>query len=318
MTTAWVAGGSGLLGSALRRTIARREGWNAIAAAGLPWDADDPTFEAAVRDRAKRLALVADRTGWAVIWAAGTAVPASTDADAAHELARTRLALDAIADELSGVPHGALFLASSAGGVYAGSSQPPFSESTEPVPTSAYGRLKLAIEDAVRETAERIGVPAVIGRIANLYGPGQDLSKPQGIISHLGLARFTPRMAQLYVPLDTLRDYLHADDAAETVLDCLELAAQHGGVTTKIIASGTATTISTLLTTMRRVTHEKPRAVLGASPLAARQPLDLRLRSEVWTELDRRPRRGIAEGIASAASGVLFAVQAGELSRVAP
>jgi len=317
MTTAWVVGGSGLLGSALRRAIARRDGWNAIAAAGLPWLADDAEFEAAVREHARRLGAAADRGGWAVLWAAGRTVPASSEDDAHGELERARLALHAIAEELRDVRPGRLFLASSAGGVYAGSDSPPFTESTEPAPTSPYGRLKLALEVETLKTAERLDVPAVVGRIANLYGADQDLAKPQGVISHLGIARFTSRMASLYVPLDTLRDYLHADDAADLVLDALELAAERGGVTTKILASGTPTTISTLLATMRRVTHARPRAVLGSSPLAARQALDLRLRSEVWTELDRRPRRGLPEGVAAAANGVLRAVQAGELGRVA-
>lgn len=317
MISAWVIGGGGLLGSALGRAIARRDGWSAIAAAGLPWDDSDSSFEAAVRARARALAEGSGADGWALLWAAGRAVPASSDSEAERELGRTRLAFDAIADELMGVPGGRLFLASSAGGVYTGSTAPPFTESTEPVPTSAYGRLKLSVEDAARAVATQLGIPAVIGRIANLYGPGQDLAKPQGVISHLGLARFTPRMAQLYVPLDTLRDYVHVDDAAELALDALELAAERGGVTTKIIASGTPTTISTLLATMRRVTHARPRAILGTSPLAARQPPDLRLSSEVWPELDRRPLRGLAEGIASVADDVLAAVQVGGLGRSA-
>ncbi|MBO9577365.1 MAG: NAD-dependent epimerase/dehydratase family protein [Microbacteriaceae bacterium] len=315
MTTAWVVGGSGLLGSAVRRAIGRRAGWDELRAQPLPWSAPDEEFESAVRERAARLLASAGAGGWAIVWTAGRSVPASSEADAERELERSRIAFSTIAGELRGQPDGALFLASSAGGVYAGSSSPPFTEETEPAPLAPYGRLKLALEDLAAATAADLGAPAVIGRIANLYGPGQDLSKPQGLISHLSLARFTSRTAHLYVPLDTLRDYVHVDDAAETVLDALELARERGGVTTKIVASGLPTTISTLLATMRRVTHGRPRAVLGASPLSARQPLDLRLRSVVWPELDRRGRRGLAEGVASVAGDVLAHVQAGGSSR---
>ena len=41
---------------------------------------------------------------------------------------------------------GSLFLASSAGGVYAGASGHAFDEDTEPVALSAYGHAKLALE----------------------------------------------------------------------------------------------------------------------------------------------------------------------------
>jgi len=332
MITAWVVGGSGLLGAALHRAIRHREGWRALPNAPLPWDADEAAFAGAVRAQATRLAAAAGEqherdadgrhgAGWAILWAAGRAVPASSETDAATELDRARLALGVVAEVLGGADvapaSGTLFLASSAGGVYAGSIMPPFTEATEPAPTSPYGRLKLALEAEFGATARALRVPAVVGRIANLYGPDQDLAKPQGVISHLGIARFTPRMASLYVPLDTIRDYLHADDAAETVLDAIERAGRERGtaeVTTKIIASGGPATLSTLLATLRGVTHARPRAVLGSSPLAAHQATDLRLRSIVWPELDRRPRRGLPEGIAGAAQGVLAAVQRGDVA----
>lgn len=308
MTSAWVIGGSGLLGSSLRSAIGVRAGWTEAVADRLPWDAGDREYVAAVRAGARRLAGAAAHR-WAVLWAAGRTVPASDEAQAAEEVRRTRLALDALVDELRGSSGGVLFFASSAGGVYAGSAEPPFTEASPTSPTSPYGRLKLELESAFAATSEALGVPAVIGRIANLYGPGQDLSKPQGLLSHLALARFAARIASLYVPLDTIRDYLHADDAARIILEALDLA--ETGATTKIVASGQPATISELLATSRRVTHGRLPVVLGSSPLAARQAVDLRLRSTVWPELERLPRRGLSEGIADVAAGVLRAVQAG-------
>ena len=45
----------------------------------------------------------------------------------------------------------------------------------------------------------RRGTRLLVGRISNLYGPGQDLSKPQGLISQLCLAHETRRTLSLYV-----------------------------------------------------------------------------------------------------------------------
>ena len=106
------------------------------------------------------------------------------------------------------------FLASSAGGVYAGASGPPFTEHTEPAPISAYGRAKLRSEEIATEFAVRTSTALLVGRLANLYGPGQNLDKPQGLVSQLCLAQLTRQPLTVYVPLDTMRDYLFVDDAA--------------------------------------------------------------------------------------------------------
>ncbi len=60
--------------------------------------------------------------------------------------------------------------------------------------------------------------PLLVGRLSNLYGPGQDLAKPQGLISQLCRAQLTRRPLSIYVSLDTRRDYLFVDDAAAMVV----------------------------------------------------------------------------------------------------
>ena len=55
---------------------------------------------------------------------------------------------------------------------------------------------------------------AVLGRLANVYGPGQTLGKPQGLLSQLCLADATGRPLPVFVSMDTIRDYLYAGDAA--------------------------------------------------------------------------------------------------------
>ena len=75
----------------------------------------------------------------------------------------------------------------------------------------------------------------MIGRIANLYGPGQNLDKPQGLVSQLCAAHLERRPVSIWVSLDTLRDYLYAPDCAQMVLDCLDRAraeASGAGATT--------------------------------------------------------------------------------------
>ena len=95
-----------------------------------------------------------------------------------------------------------------------GHPEPPFTEHTEPAPISPYGRAKLRSEEIATAFAVRTSTALLVGRLANLYGPGQNLDKPQGLISQLCRAQLTRQPLSVSVPLDTMRDYLFVDDAA--------------------------------------------------------------------------------------------------------
>ena len=55
---------------------------------------------------------------------------------------------------------------------------------------------------------------ALVARLSTLYGPGQSRGKPQGLIAHIARGVVRNQPVRIYVPLDTVRDYLAADDAA--------------------------------------------------------------------------------------------------------
>jgi UDP-glucose 4-epimerase len=153
----------------------------------------------------------------------------------------------------------------------------------------------------------------LIGRIANLYGPGQNLTKPQGLISHLCRSQLTGQPISVYVSLDTLRDYIYVDDAAALVIDGLDRLAvvQPADPVIKILASQQGVTIGALIAESRRLFKRAPRVVLGSSPFAKFQVRDLRLRSVVWPELDRRSLTPLGVGIKATAADLLRGVQLG-------
>ena len=159
-----------------------------------------------------------------VFWCAGAGV-----------VGTSQEALDAELSVLRGFLEGwhprdsAFFFASSAGGVYAGSAGPPFTEETTPVPLAPYGHAKISAEQLTREFSARTGVPVLAARISNLYGPGQDISKPQGLVSQLCRAQLTRQPLSVYVSLDTMRDYLYVDDAARMSVAALDALVGTGG-----------------------------------------------------------------------------------------
>ena len=122
----------------------------------------------------------------------------------------------------------------------------------------------------------------LVGRLANLYGPGQDLDKPQGLVSQLCRAQLTRQPLTVYVPLDTMRDYLFVDDAAAMAVAGLGAVTPSGRRALKVLASERSTTVGAVLGDLHRVTRRRPPVVLGVSPRSRRQVRDLRLRSVAW------------------------------------
>lgn len=313
-TTAWVIGGRGLLGGAIRSHIEARPGWTAIDVDPLPWASADLLPDRAGESTDELLAAAGDGD-WAIIWAAGAAVTSSTTAQLDAEAAQLAVILAAIGSRIGAAGRrGAIFYASSAGGIYGGATLPPFTELTEPASISPYGTFKLRAESMVSAFAELHGLSSAVGRIANLYGPGQKLEKMQGLISQLARAQFSPTPAAIYVSLDTVRDYIYVDDCAALVCDFVErllASASVSGPTTvtKILASGQAVTIGALLGHFKALSKSNPHVRLGSSAASSMQALDLRLRSVVWPELDDRQLRPLPAGIHATMQDILFRLQ---------
>ena len=302
----WIVGSGGLLGSALVRT-AHAHRHQVLISQGVPWADSEATVSAIARDaRTLASALGEHREGsasWAIIWAAGHATTASSTDETDRELLTFRRCLSAIQEELGNNTGGVFALASSGGGIYAGGSNPPFDSQSEPKPLGAYGTLKLQQEHAAVEIAgTSMGV--LIARIANLYGPGQDLTKLQGLISRLALTGVTKEPLTMFVPLDTLRDYITADDAAERLLHWIS---QHqGGTEVRVIASGRATSLGYLINLMKDITRVATPIASGIHASAAYQSPDLRLMPDTDAEIEAMPLTPLPAGIKDVYEDILW------------
>lgn len=312
---AWVIGRGGLLGKNVEAAISTRADiwyppepirWTTAGSGGLE-----------LRRFARQFLNVAGEQPWSVLWCAG----AGTIGSSVEVLRMELIALSETLDALSETTHrgnGAFFFASSAGGVYAGVGAPPYDESSSVCAASAYGQFKLDAEALVADWCQRNDEPALVGRIANIYGPGQDLAKSQGLISQICQSHLTGRPLPIYVSLDTLRDYLFAPDCARLIVEGLRQLRQEHWTTqpmviTKILASQRAITVGAVLGEMRRIFKSPLRIVIGKSSESAYQVKDLSLRSQVWPELDRRTLTPFPVGVAYTAADLLRQLQKGKL-----
>lgn len=298
----WVIGRGGLLGNAVESEVIEQR-YRPFLCEPFVWQS--PQFlsdlESAIGRFEETVSVM--RTPWSICWCAGAGVVGTRREDLQRETRTFKGFLEILASKskLSGMP-GTLFLASSAGGIYAGSAQSPISEKSAPVPISDYGREKLEQERALAAFAgERQEVHTLVGRFANLYGPGQRLDKPQGLISHISRCLVFGTPVHIYVGLDTLRDYLYASDAARMVLkgvsrlQAIDSDSQQQIV--KIYGSEREISIAGLLGLFRGIAKRRLRLVTGSHSFQSQQPRKLVFRSAVWPDDGALAKVGLLDGI---------------------
>lgn len=302
-TLSWVVGRGGLLGRHVEAAVAAGDAHAAIWRPAQPirWD-DTARAVADLEAEAADFLARAARSGesWRLMWCAGAGVVATQPEALAQETLLLTHFLASLRERLASDPPlaraGSVFFSSSSGGVYAASTAAvPFDELSPVGPLAPYGREKLAQEELFEALAAASGVDLLIGRLSNLYGPGQKLSKPQGLISHVGRAALRREPISIYVPLDTIRDYLFAADAARMVNETIRIreTARRQGVpnssTTKIFASEVETTVASVLGAWRQVLRRPLRVAFASSPVGRLQPRVLSFRSHVSPNVRGRP-----------------------------
>lgn len=301
MTIAWVLGSRGLLGSALCRVL-RFDGTELFSpTARFRWSSES---DLALQLTAAVQAFAAHVGGWRrweIYWAAGVGTMGSSEADLALETRVLALLLRLVEStpQLVAIP-GAVAFASSAGAIYAGSPDYTISENTAPAPTTAYAFEKLRQEDLVCAFAQASGDRiALLARLSTIYGPGQSLGKQQGLLAHIARCILRNQPIQIYVPLDTIRDYINADDAAASMVAALRAVSEDPGVFTKIIASEQPTTIAEIISIFKRITRRAPRIVTSAGKLTNVYSRRVQFRSVATPQSATSPKTSLLAGIAN-------------------
>lgn len=283
--------------------------------AAIPWT-DPVASNESLTSSAREFLNRVGENSWCVIWAAGSGT-VGTDARA---LAReTEMVRDfatmfsrLVSARKTHLSPGLCVLISSAGGVYAGAPNPPYSNSRPPQPISDYGREKLAQEDLWKSTFRGI-CPTLIARLSNVYGEAQRIHKRQGLISQLAFSAVTHQPLNIYVPLDTVRDYIHAEDAARLIAghiaDRFHEPKPVPEPESVIVASGDGTSIATLLRMMSNVCHRRVPIAAAATAHTARQARDSRFIPDLPTGFTSSEARPLAQGLRQVYLGVLGQLQ---------
>ena len=288
--------GSGQVGQAVAAALATPP-----ARVTVDWN-DPAAARAAIGDAVDAFLREAGGQPWALCWTAGRGIVGTPAADLAVERSYLGAALDAVrAAPVRLRATGRLVLASSAGGLHAGDGSTVVTEASAPTPISAYGHHKLLQEQDVAAFAASTGVVSLIGRISNVYGPGQDLRKPQGFISRLCASMLRREGFVLTVPPDTIRDFVYVTDVGRRVAAWLgRPRARHeqANPAVKLLVSGHPTTLIDVIGVVRSVARVPVRITTSPLDRSPDQPLRTRFRSTALPELDREvPTTSLVEGV---------------------
>lgn len=276
-----IIGRSGLLGSALSTACASDGLVEYQPTTNIDWSGG--TVHEDIRHVIHDFAGALGEKDWIMFWAAGIGTMASSSEEMAQETALFQRVLDAIESEESLLrSKGQIVFASSAGAVYAGCLDETITESSQPLPLNPYGKAKLSQEELLLTFVKKHdNTKAFIARISNLYGTGQSREKKQGLLSHIArsILRHTP--IHIYVPLDTIRDYISADDAAALIVHTVKMAEGSQKDLTAIIASEEPVCIAHIIGIFRSITRTRPRLIISASPLGDSYIRRIKFRSTV-------------------------------------
>ena len=285
-------GRHGLLGRSLELELAKTYSiW--MPETRTNWK-DQSSAVSSLQQDCKKFFQLINGADWSIAWCAGRSIVGSSNSEIDRESELIETLFDAIkACKPVGVT-GKVFFASSAGGVYAGASNEMIDEDSQPKPIATYGFGKLAHEEIFKKNSRQQQINCLIGRITNLYGPGQDMTKSQGLISQLCRSNLTKRPLNIFVPLQTARNYLYVDDASAMIAEFM----QHDDtLCIKIFASPQSITIATLIRTSYEVFKRRPLISLGVNERTSMQPMSLHFKSKVKTEIDSRRFRPISSGL---------------------
>lgn len=213
--------GAGLLGSGIANRFALKgHAVTVLAPHSNSLLLPEVTF---AHGRAELGSLLSDRLKGidVVVDAASSYVPATVQDSPATAIASSVGVSGWIAEQAVREKVGCFIYLSSGGTVY-GEGREPHHENERPDPISSYGALKVASEYAVAAITHQTATRAINLRVSNAYGPGQNLSRPQGIIGVAWRNHLQGLPTTIYGAKSTVRDFVYVDDVGDLCIRAAE------------------------------------------------------------------------------------------------
>lgn len=260
--TALVTGGGGFIGQSLLPQLVEA-GWQVRNLDFIPGTFQHPAVTHWQGSFTNNDLLHESMTGVdCILHLASTHFPREANAHPGADATSGILGVIAMAQMAEDRQVGRIVFASSGGTVYGAPETVPILESHPTRPITAYGISKLAAEHYLR-FFDRGQLRTLSLRIANPYGPGQNIRKAQGALTTFCHHAAKGLPIEIWGDGSVERDFIHVDDVARALVAAAQTDA-HG---TEInIGSGQGLSLNRLLDLIRangfdpQVTYMPPRS----------------------------------------------------------
>jgi UDP-glucose 4-epimerase len=298
MALVWVVGSGGLLGQALVCKIVKTEDVLFDPEVKFNWNNLGIATEQ-LKQITNQFALQVAKGPWKIYWAAGTSTMHSTEKALQEETyILEELVSTLLGDSNLNLSAGTFIFASSAGAIYAGVCDEVITESTAPAPVNAYGRAKLLQESLVNKlNGNGQGVTIISCRISTLYGFKSKSGKQQGLIAEMIRRSLSNQVVHIYVPLETMRDYISAKNAAIQMIKTTALLEKTPGPHLKIIASGVSTSVAQILAILKQICKLNLRVVTQADTKSRQYQRVVQFQSEIHISTHQKDGHNLIESI---------------------
>lgn len=262
MALAWVIGEGGLLGSSLKIELARDGSALFSPSSSFSWGNAAELTEQFVAALKQFETLANKEDSWAIYWAAGAGNMHSKASDLKSETQALAMLVELIQGSTLDMSVGTFQFSSSAGAIYAGSSEQVITEDSPIAPINPYALEKLEQEKLIAQLQKcdsRFTI--LISRISSVFGRRKKKTSEQGLLGQMAEKVVRNEVIHIYVPLETLRDYIHVDDAARAIVSAVHLVQGKGGQSIKIIASQSSYSIAQIIAMFKKIGRRHVRVV---------------------------------------------------------
>jgi UDP-glucose 4-epimerase len=227
---------------------------------------------------------------------AWSSIPASANANPAGDLLINVAATLGLLEALKRRGGGRVVFASSGGTVYGKLKSAPASEDAVLAPITAYGAGKVAAEIYLGLYRAMHNLDCRIARIANPYGPGQNLSRGLGAVTTFLHHALTDQEIVIWGDGQTIRDFIHISDVASCLVT-LACAPQSDVDFVFNVGTGIGTSLNEIVTALEMILG-RPIRVTRTPIRAIDVPISVLANQRARQVLGWSPRVSLSEGIA--------------------
>jgi UDP-glucose 4-epimerase len=148
---------------------------------------------------------------------------------------------------------------SSGGTVYGNAKNQPINENYPLNPSGSYGIVKLAIENYVKYFSFKFNIPFLIIRPSNPYGPRQNYSGEQGVISSFLFNLINNNDLNVWGDGSNIRDYIYISDLIDFIIE--SSLSKKAGVYN--VGFGKGFSVIDIINEIKKITKSKPSIIFG-------------------------------------------------------